>query len=146
MKNYNKIFTWLMIVLAVIGVAIVIWGFVGGWQTNKAIASDSILNFAYIMVGIAILAIIAGVVIGGISDPKSLVRLGIAVLAIAAVCFLVYLIAPGTPAQGLIMEQPSAALLKLTDTVLYLAYILAAAAVVAIVVGEVRIAINNKKA
>ena len=146
MKNYNKLFTWLMIVLAVIGVAIVVWGFLGSWTSGNGIASDAILTFAYIMVGIAVLAIIAGVVIGGISDPKSLLRLGIAVLAIAAVCFVVYLIAPGTPAQGLIMEQPGEGLLKLTDTVLYLAYLLAALAVVAIVVGEVRMALNNKKA
>jgi hypothetical protein len=87
-----------------------------------------------------------GVVIGGINDPKSLLRLGIALLAIAAICFVVYLIAPGTPAQGLITEQPSDGILKLTDTILYLAYILSAAAVIAIIVGEARIAIKNKKA
>lgn len=146
MKNYTKIFTLLTIVLAVVGVAIVAWGFVGGWQENNALASDAILSFAYIMVGLCLLSIIAGVVIGGINNPKSLVRLGIGLVAIAAVCFVVYMIAPGTPAQGLITEQPNEGTLKLADTVLYLAYILAAAAVVAIVVGEVRIALNNKKA
>jgi hypothetical protein len=67
-------------------------------------------------------------------------------LIIAAICFVVYLIAPGTPAQGLLTEQPSAGTLKLTDTVLYLAYILSAVAVIAIIVGEVRIAIKNRKA
>ena len=146
MKSYNKIFTWLMIVLAVIGVAIVVWGFTGGWETNKALASDAILNFAYIMVGISVLAILVGVIIGGINDPKSLVKLGIGLVAIIAVCLVVYFIAPGTPAQGLTIEQPSDGTLKLTDTVLYLAYILAAAAVVAIVVGEARMALTNKKA
>ena len=145
MKNYSKIFTWLMIVLAVIGFAIVVWGFAAGWKTNNALASDVILSFAYIMVGVAILAIIAGVVIGGINDPKSLVKLGITLAAIAAVCLVVYLIAPGTPARGLLVEQPSAGTLKLTDTVLYLAYLLAIAAAVAIVVGEVRVAITNRK-
>ncbi len=145
-SNFNKIFTWLMIILTVIGVAIVVWGFTGGWQTNNALASDSILNFAYIMVGIAILAILVGVVIGGINDPKSLVRLGISLVAIAAICFVVYLIAPGTPAQGLTsMDQPAAGTLKLTDTVLYLAYLLAIVAVLAIIVGEVRMAITNKR-
>ena len=145
MKNYSKLFTWLMIVLAVIGFAIVVWGFAAGWKTNNALASDAILTFAYIMVGIAILAIISGVVIGGMNDPKSLVRLGIALVAIAAVCLVVYLIAPGTPAKGLLVEQPGAGTLKLTDTVLYLAYLLAIAAVIAIAVGEIRVAITNKK-
>ena len=145
MKNYAKLFTWLMIVLAVIGFAIVVWGFAGGWEKNNALASDAILNFAYIMVGVAILAIIGGVIIGGINDPKSLIRLGIALVAIAAVCFVVYLVAPGTPAKGLLVEQPGAGTLKLTDTVLYLAYLLAIAAAAAIVVGEVRMAITNRK-
>lgn len=145
MKNYTKLFTWLMIVLAVIGFALVVWGFAGGWETNNALASDAILIFAYIMVGIAVLAIIAGVIIGGINDPKSLLKLGIALVGIAAVCFVVYLIAPGTPAQGLLSEQPGTGTLKLTDTVLYLAYLLAILAVVAIVVGEVRMAITNRK-
>ncbi|MCR5561142.1 MAG: hypothetical protein K6F58_04920 [Bacteroidales bacterium] len=145
MKNLSKIFTWLMIVLAVVGFALVVWGYAAGWEKNNGLASDALLTFAYIMVGIAILAILAGVVIGGMNDPKSLVRLGIAVVAIAALCFVVYLIAPGTPAKGLLIEQPGTGTLKLTDTVLYLAYLLAIAAVIAIAVGEVRMAITNKK-
>jgi hypothetical protein len=145
MKNYNKLFTWLMIIFCVIGVGIVFWGFLGDWVANNALASETILNFAYIMIVLAVLSIIVGVVIGGMHDPKSLMRLGISLLIIAAICFVVYLIAPGTPAQGLITEQPSDGVLKLTDTVLYLAYILSALAVVAIIVGELRIAIKNRK-
>lgn len=134
-----------MIIFCVIGVGIVFWGFLGDWVANNALASESILNFAYIMIVLAVLSIIVGVVIGGMHDPKSLMRLGISLLIIAAICFVVYLIAPGTPAQGLITEQPSDGVLKLTDTVLYLAYILSALAVVAIIVGELRIAIKNRK-
>ncbi len=134
-----------MIIFCVIGVGIVFWGFLGDWVANNALASETILNFAYIMIVLAVLSIIVGVVIGGMHDPKSLMRLGISLLIIAAICFVVYLIAPGTPAQGLITEQPSDGVLKLTDTVLYLAYILSALAVVAIIVGELRIAIKNRK-
>ena len=60
-------------------------------------------------------------------------------------CFVVYLIAPGTEAKGLLIEQPAKGTLKLTDTVLYLAYLLAIAAAVSIIVGEVRVAITNRK-
>ena len=57
-----------------------------------------------------------------------------------------YLIAPGKEAIGLVsVEQPSKGMLKLTDTILYMAYILVAVAVVAIIVGEVISAIRNKK-
>jgi hypothetical protein len=57
-----------------------------------------------------------------------------------------YLIAPGSPAMNLTsMDQPSAATLKLTDTILYLTYFAGILAVVAIIVGEIRLAITNKK-
>jgi hypothetical protein len=43
------------------------------------------------------------------------------------------------------MDQPSAPMLKLTDTILYLTYFAGIVAVLAIVVGEIRLAITNKK-
>ena len=113
MKNYNKIFTWLMIVLTVIGVGIVFWGFLGDWMANNALASESILNFAYIMVVLALLAIVVGVVIGGMHDPKSLLRLGISLLIIAAICFVVYLIAPEHRLRGSLPSNRALALSNL---------------------------------
>lgn len=142
----NKLFTWIMILLTVIGVAITVWGFLAGFHSNGDLPVDALLNFAYICVILAIIAVvIVGVAVSAANDKKSILRLGIGLLAIVVVCFLVYLIAPGTPAKGLTVDQPSAGTLKLTDTVLYLAYFLALLAVAAIVVGEVRIALTNKK-
>ena len=88
--------------------------------------------------------VIVGLVVGAINDPKSLVKLGLGLVAVAAVCFIAYLIAPGAPAMGM-LEQPSAATLKLTDTILYLTYFAGIVAVLSIVVGEIRLAITNKK-
>ena len=145
MKN-NKFFTWLMILLLVIGAGIVVWGFIVGFPSNDGLASSALLNYGYIMVALALLSIIVGFIVGARGDAKSFIRLGIGILAIAAFVFIVYLIAPGKEAIGLVsVEQPSKGMLKLTDTILYMAYILVAVAVVAIIVGEIRMSLTNKK-
>lgn len=145
MKN-NKVFTWLMILLLVIGAGIVVWGSLTGFASNDGLASSVLLNYAYITVALALLAIIIGFIVGARGDAKSFIRLGIGILAIAAFVFIVYLIAPGKEAIGLVsVEQPSKGMLKLTDTILYMAYILVAVAVVAIIVGEIRMSLTNKK-
>ena len=142
MKNFNKIFKWAMVVLLLVSVVLLVLGFVGGWKEGNV---DALLGWTYIMVGLALAAVvIVGLVVGAINDPKSLVKLGLGLVAVAAVCFVAYLIAPGAPAMGM-LEQPSQATLKLTDTILYLTYFAGIVAVLAIVVGEIRLAITNKK-
>ena len=73
-----------------------------------------------------------------------LVKLGIGLVAVVVVCLLAYLLAAGKPAMGM-QVQPDAATLKLTDTILNLTYFVGILAVLAIIVGEVRLAIVNKK-
>ena len=142
MKDYKKIFKWAMVLLLLVSVVLLVWGFAAGWKESNV---DTLLGWTYIMVGLAIAAvIIVGLVIGTLNDPKSLVRLGLGLVCVAAVCFVAYLIAPGAPAMGM-LEQPSAGTLKLTDTILYLTYFAGIVAVLSIVVGEIRLAITNKK-
>ena len=142
MKSYNKIFKWAMVILIVVSVVLLVLGFTGGWKEGNV---DTLLGWTYCMVGLALAAVvIVGLVVGAINDPKSLVKLGLGLVAVAAVCFIAYLIAPGAPAMGM-LEQPSAATLKLTDTILYLTYFAGIVAVLSIVVGDIRLAITNKK-
>ena len=142
MKDYKKIFKWAMVLLLLVSVALLVWGFAAGWKEGNV---DTLLGWTYCMVGLALAAVvIVGLVVGAINDPKSLVKLGLGLVAVAAVCFVAYLIAPGAPAMGM-LEQPSQATLKLTDTILYLTYFAGIVAVLAIVVGEIRLAITNKK-
>ena len=147
MKNYNKLFKLVMWVLVVISVVLLVWGFLTGFEANDGRAVNVLLYWAYAILGLAILAVVVfGLIISAKNDPKSLVRLGVGLLVIAAVCFIAYLIAPGDPALNLTsMDQPSAPMLKLTDTILYLTYFAGIMAVLAIVVGEIRLAITNKK-
>ena len=144
MKNYNKIFKWTMVLLIVVSVVLLVSGFAAGWKEGNV---DTLLTWTYVMVGLALAAVvIVGLVVGTINDPKSLVKLGLGLVAIAIICFVAYLIAPGAPALNLTtMDQPSASMLKLTDTILYLTYFAGILAVFSIVVGEVRLAITNNK-
>ena len=113
MKNYNKIFKWITV--------------------------DPLLNWGYLVIGIALFCVIVvGTIVSAINNPKSLVKLGIVLVAIAAVCFVVYLLSPGNEALNLTIEKlPSATTLKLTDTVLNLTYLSGALAILAIVFGEI---------
>lgn len=145
MKNYAKIFKWMMLALIVISFVLLIVGSAKGFEANDGAWTDVLLYWAYIMIGIAIVAtVVVGLCIGIKNDPKMLVKLGIGVVAVAVVCLLAYLLAAGKPAMGM-LTQPDASTLKLTDTILNLTYFVGALAILAIIVGEVRLAITNKK-
>ena len=135
-----------MIVLILVSAVLLVWGFAAGWEKNEWLPVDVLLDWAYIMVVLTLAAVVfVGIGINVVNEPKSLVKMGIGLAAIAVVCLIAYILAPGAPAVGLITEQPSASTLKLTDTVLYLTYFSGILAIIAIVVGEIRLSITNKK-
>ncbi len=145
----NKIFKWLMWVLIAVSVVILLFGFIKGYPSSPAENDygtvDSLLYWAYAMVGITIFCVVVvGIIIAAMNNPKSLVKLGVGLVAIAAVVLVVYLVSAGDPAVGLSMDQPSAGTLKLTDTVLNLTYLTGALAVLAIVFGEILAVIRNR--
>lgn len=139
MKNLNKIFKWILLGLILISVGILIWGFAVDFESNDGTPVDILLRWAYIMVGVAIAAIVVvGIAMRAVNDPKSLLKLGIVLAGVAAVCLIVYLVSPGKPAIGLnIAEVPTAGTLKLTDTVLNLTYLTGGLAILTIVVAEI---------
>lgn len=134
-----------MLGLLVISAVMLVWGFIFGFETKDGIASDVLLIWGYIMVALALIATLAfGLWIGVKNDPKILKKLGIGAVVLAVVVLGAYFLAPGKPAMGM-LAQPGASTLKLTDTILNLTYLAGGLAIIAIIVGEVRIAINNKK-
>ena len=145
----NKLFKWGLVVLILISVAILVWGFVAGFETSFHEAlppTNTLLTWAAIMIGIALFCwIVIGLIISVKNDPKSIVKMGIVLVGVAAVCFVAYLLAKGNPAVGYTGQPVSAGMLKLTDTVLTLTAIAGVGAILAIIVGEIRLAITNKK-
>jgi len=141
----NKIFKWGLVALILISVAILVWGFAVGFETNDAKAVDVLLNWAYIMLGLALCAwIIIGLIVSVKNDPKSLVKMGIALVGVVAVVAVAFLLAKGNPVPGAALTSTPGEL-KLTDTILNLTLIAGIGAILAIIVGEIRMAIANKK-
>ena len=144
----NKIFKLGMVVLILISVAILVWGFSAGFETpgHEALpATNVLLTWAAIMIGIALFCwIVIGLFVSVKNDPKSLVKMGIALVGIVVVCLIAYLLAKGDPVPGAAVTATSGEL-KLTDTILNLTLIAAVGAIAAIIIGEIRLAISNKK-
>lgn len=144
----NKFFKILMLVLILVSVGLLVWGSVVGFTTNDGQAVDVLFYWAYVMVGLAVASwVLVGLILMAKNNPKSLVKVGIVLVVAAALAFVAYLLAPGNPAVGRenISPADTLATLKLTDTVLNLTYFAGAAAVVAIIIGEIRLAIINRK-
>ena len=143
--KYDKIIKWFLLALFIVGVVFSFYGFLVGFDTNGDAAVDNMLYCAYAYAGIAIAAVVLGVVvIGGINNPKSLLKLLLGLVAGGAVIAVAYVLAPGNPAFGREGQDPVSTL-KLVDTVLNLTYFAGAATLISIVVGEIRLAITNKK-
>lgn len=139
----NKIIKWCMIALIVVSVGLLIWGFSKDFAGN---AVDVLLYWTYCMLGLAVFSwIVIGLIVGAKNNPKSLVNIGIILVGVAALCLVAYLLAKGDPAVAYNGPAVSAGTLKLTDTILNLTYIVGGAAIVAIIVGEIRMAIASKK-
>ena len=145
---YAKIFKWISWALLLISVVLAVWAFTRFGGSGEGAAVETMLYWAYAMLIIALVAVLCiGLYITATTNPKSLVRIGIALAAAAVLCLVAYLLASGKPALGFTgATPPTAGELKLTDTVLNLTYILGAGAIVAIVAGEIISGIFNKKA
>ncbi len=139
----NKIIKWGMVVLIIVSVALLIWGFTQDFGGNTV---DVLLYWTYIMLGLTLFSvIIIGLVVSTKNNPKSLIKLGIILVGVAVVCLIAYLLAKGDPAMAYNGPAVSSSTLKLTDTILNLTYIAGGAAILAIIVGEIRMAIASKK-
>ena len=132
-----------MIALILVSVVLLIWGFTQGFGGN---AVDVLLYWTYVMLGITLVSwVIVGLVVGAKNDPKSLVKIGIVILGVAVLCLIAWVLAKGDPAVAYTGPAVSAGTLKLTDSILNLIYIVGGAAILAIVVGEIRMSIASKK-
>ena len=139
----NKILKWGMLVLILVSVGLLIWGFANGFGDN---AVEILLYWTYIMLGIAVASwVVIGLIVSTKNNPKSLVKIGVILLGVAVLCLIAWVLAKGDPAIGYTGVPVSDGTLKLTDTILNLTYIVGGAAILAIVVGEIRMAIASKR-
>ena len=134
--KYDKIIKWVLVALFIVGIVFSVYGFLVGFESNGNAPVDNILYCAYAFAAIAVFAVLLGVVvIGGINNPKSLLKLVLGLVAIGAIVAVAYVLAPGTPAVGYIGDPVSDGRLKLTDTVLNLTYFTFGLSILALVIG-----------
>ena len=147
-QKYAKIIKVLLWVLMILSLGVLILGTVKGFEANDGKMTDLLFYWAYVVLGIALVSVICvGLYIAIRTNPKSLVKLGLILVGAAVLAFIAYLLASGAPAMGYNGSKvPTASELKMTDTILNLAYILGGAAIASIVVGEIVMSLRNKKA
>jgi ABC-type antimicrobial peptide transport system permease subunit len=134
--KYEKIVKWVLAALFAVGVVFSFYGFVVGFETNGNAPVDNMLYCAYAFALTTILAVVFGVVvIGGINNPKSLLKLLLGLVAGGAIIAVAYVLAPGTPAIGYLGNPVSDGTLKLVDTVLNLTYFFFGGALLTLVAG-----------
>ena len=146
-QKYAKIIKIVLWVLLILSICVLVGGSIKGFEASDGAATDVLLYWAYIVLGIALVAVIGlGLYVTATTNPKGLVKIGIAVVGAAVLFGLCYLLASGAPAVGYSgAKLPSATELKMTDTILNLAYLVGGAAILSIICGEVLMTIRNKK-
>ena len=146
-QKYAKIIKIVLWVLMILSICVLVWGSIKGFEANDGAATDMLLYWAYIVLGIALVSVICiGLYVTATTNPKGLIKIGIAVVAAAVLFGICYLLASGAPAVGYSgATLPTATELKMTDTILNLAYLVGGAAILSIIVSEVFMTIRNKK-
>lgn len=135
----NKVFKITGWVLGLLGIVFGILAFVNGGS-----AIDLLLRYSYVLfIAAVVIWIGLSIFIAGRNNPKHLLKAAGVVVGVVALVVLAYVLSSGAPALN-VKTQPTEQWLKLTDTMLLLTYVLGGAAIVAIIVGAVRDAFNNK--
>ncbi|MBQ4184126.1 MAG: hypothetical protein II652_04200 [Bacteroidales bacterium] len=144
---YANIFKWVSWALLIVSVVLLLVAFpkFGGGDAKEEGAVTMLLNWAYVMLGLALVSVLCvGLYVSAVTNPKSLITIGIVIVGAVVVVLVAYLLASGSQPLAYNGPEPSAGELKLTDTVLNLTYGLGIAAILAIIVGEIMGFIRKK--
>ena len=139
MKNISKIIGW---VLGILGIVLGIWCLTKGEASNEG-PVNLLLRYSYFLL-IAAVVILLGLAIiqTARNNPKGLLKALCVIVGVAALVAIAYALASSDPIVSL-KKQPDAGTLKLTDTIMKLTYSLGGAAIVSIIFGVIRNAINK---
>ncbi len=141
MKNTEKITSIVMYVLLAIDAILVILGF--SFKDDNPLADGSFVDMALIwtigLLCLGVISAIASETVNAISDPKLLVRGGLALVGVVVILGIFWAIGDETPLQlvGYEGDENQGAWLRVSDMGLYSIYLALAAGVLSIVVSEV---------
>ena len=139
MKNISKIIGW---VLGIVGIVLGIWCLTKGEASNEG-PVNLLLRYSYFLLIAAVVVLLGLAIIQTArNNPKGLLKALCVIVGVAALVAIAYALASGDPIVSL-KKQPDAGTLKLTDTIMKLTYILGGAAILSIIFGVIRNAINK---
>ena len=130
---------YVQLVLLVCGVAVFAYFLFAGEA-----AVGAMLTWAYIILGLALGSAVVFPVVGMFSNPKAAVRTLVGLVVAVAAIFGLYSLSSANPMllpNGDVFDN--VATLRLTDTGLYIAYIVLAASFAAILFGELKSAFKK---
>ncbi|MBQ1842143.1 MAG: hypothetical protein II130_04085 [Bacteroidales bacterium] len=139
MKNISKIIGW---VLGIVGIVLGILCLANGGATNEG-PVNILLRYSYfLLIAAVVILLLLAIIQTAKNNPKGLIKALCVIVGVAALVAIAYALASSDPIVSL-KAQPSESTLKLTDTVMKLTYILGGVAIVSIIFGVIRNAINK---
>ena len=141
--NSKKILNILTIVMFDITAVLLGLFMFGGKVPNQLyttpVYTSTLLNWAYILFGIAIIAAIIFPIIRLFSRPKQAMKSFIGLAVVVVVVLIAYAMADGTPMKIIGYNGPDnvPSMLILSDTIIYTMYILFAGTILAIIGTEI---------
>lgn len=123
-------------VLMAVSVVVILFGWILAKDTSAG--TDLLLRWLYIILGLAVVCIVAFSIFALLQNPKSAVQSLIGLAAILIVIGIAYMLSDATPIVTPSNVYDKAGELKLADTSLFGMYILLGGAILAVVFGELR--------
>lgn len=138
-KILNIITAVMFIITAVILGLFIFGGELPNPTYTTPVYTATLLNWAYVLFGIAIVAAIAFPVIRLATRPKEAMKSFIGLAAVALLVFIAYAMSDGTPMEivGYSGTDNVPSMLKFSDTILFTMYFLFFGAIVAIIGSEI---------
>lgn len=139
-KKILNIFTILMFAITVVFLGLFMFG---GEVPNQSyptpVYTSTLLNWAYILFGIAIIAAVIFPIVRLFTRPKQAIKSFIGLVGVVVVILIAYAMADGTPMKITGYNGPDNVppMLILSDTIIYTMYILFAGAILAIIGTEI---------
>lgn len=139
----KKILNILLILMFVITVVVLGLFMFGGNMPNQIyttpVYTSALLNWAYILCGIAVIAAIIFPIVRLFTRPKEALKSFIGLVAVIVVVLIAYALADGTPMnlKGYNGPDNVPSMLIFSDTIIYTMYILFAGAILAILGSEI---------
>ncbi len=139
MKQVQKITTIVMGVLMAISACLVIGGFMDKNPLEDGSICDMAILWSIALAALGIVAAAASAAISAASDPKTLLKLCIAVVAAVVICGILWALGDETPLPliGYEGDENQGWWLRISDMGLYAIYLALAVGIISVIASEV---------